>query len=47
MLALDHLIIAANDPEKAAQQFAQKYGVKVIQGGEHHNWGTYNYLSYF
>ncbi|MCM3399043.1 VOC family protein [Oceanobacillus profundus] len=47
MLALDHLIIAANDPEKAAQQFAQKYGIQFIRGGKHHNWGTYNYLSYF
>ncbi|MBP2079835.1 VOC family protein [Oceanobacillus polygoni] len=47
MLALDHLIIAASDPKKTAQQFATKYSVKVIQGGKHHHWGTYNYLAYF
>ncbi|WP_339229886.1 VOC family protein [Oceanobacillus sp. FSL K6-2867] len=47
MLAFDHLIIATNTPENTAQQFAKKYGVKVIQGGKHHNWGTHNYLAYF
>ncbi|GAA0431545.1 hypothetical protein GCM10008983_05150 [Lentibacillus halophilus] len=47
MLALDHIIISAHNPEQAAQEFANKYGITVVQGSEHPNWGTYNYLAYF
>lgn len=47
MLALDHLIITAKDPEKAAKEFGEKHGVKVVEGGKHDNWGTCNYLAYF
>ena len=47
MLALDHLIIAVEYPEKAAKEFAEKHDVKVVEGGKHDNWGTYNYLAYF
>ncbi|MFA1822592.1 VOC family protein [Virgibacillus oceani] len=47
MLALDHLIFAVKDPEKAAMEFAEKHDVKVVEGGKHENWGTYNYLAYF
>lgn len=47
MLALDHLVIAAKDPKKSAEQFGAKHDVSTIQGGKHENWGTYNYLAYF
>lgn len=47
MLALDHLVIAAKDPFKSAEQFAKKYQVKVVQGGKHDMWGTHNALAYF
>lgn len=47
MLALDHLIITAKDPEKAAKEFGAKHDIKVVEGGKHDNWGTYNYVSYF
>ncbi|WP_164671028.1 VOC family protein [Virgibacillus doumboii] len=47
MLALDHIIIAANDPQQAADDFAKKHGVKVLEGGRHESWGTHNYLAYF
>ncbi|SFE35080.1 Glyoxalase-like domain-containing protein [Lentibacillus persicus] len=47
MLALDHIVIAANDPEKAADRFGEKHNITVIEGGQHTNWGTYNYLAYF
>jgi len=47
MLALDHLIITAKDPEKAAKEFAEKHDITVVEGGRHKNWGTYNYLAYF
>ncbi|GGJ90767.1 hypothetical protein GCM10007063_11740 [Lentibacillus kapialis] len=47
MLAIDHIVIAAKDPEKAANTFGRKHDVTVIKGGRHTNWGTYNYLAYF
>lgn len=46
MLAIDHLIIAAQDPKQAADDFQRKHHVKVMQGGKHEKWGTYNYLAY-
>lgn len=47
MLALDHIVIAGNDAETASAQYGNQFTVKAIKGGEHTNWGTYNYLSYF
>ncbi|MEC5424678.1 VOC family protein [Virgibacillus sp. C22-A2] len=47
MLAIDHIIITAKDPEKAAKDFSEKNDVPIVQGGRHENWGTYNYLAYF
>lgn len=47
MFALDHIVIAAKDPELAAKEFCQKHDVIAIPGGKHEDWGTYNYLAYF
>lgn len=47
MLALDHIVFAGNDIEKASTTYSEKYGLKTIRGGEHTNWGTYNYLAHF
>ncbi|MFC4559920.1 VOC family protein [Virgibacillus kekensis] len=47
MLAIDHIVIVAHNPEQAAQKFEDEHSVKVIQGGKHDYWGTYNYLAYF
>lgn len=47
MLEIDHLVIASQNPEEDAQQFADKHGVTVLQGGKHEKWGTYNYLAFF
>lgn len=47
MLALDHIVVAAKDPEQSAKAFAVKHNVQTLQGGKHENWGTYNYLAYF
>lgn len=47
MLALDHIIISAHDPEKSARKFAKKHSIQITKGGEHPDWGTYNYLAYF
>ncbi|HLS07811.1 VOC family protein [Lentibacillus sp.] len=47
MLAIDHIVIAAKNPEKAANDFGKKHGVTITEGGQHANWGTYNYLAYF
>ncbi|SFB04424.1 Glyoxalase-like domain-containing protein [Lentibacillus halodurans] len=47
MLAIDHIVIAAKNPEKAANEFGKEYGLTITEGGQHANWGTYNYLAYF
>lgn len=47
MLALDHIVIGAKNPEQAAKDFSSKYHVEIVPGGEHKNWGTHNYLAYF
>ncbi|HLS06965.1 MAG TPA: VOC family protein [Bacillota bacterium] len=47
MLAIDHVVIAATDPLKSAEQFANKHNLKITQGGKHDFWGTYNVLAYF
>lgn len=47
MLALDHIILAAKDPKQAADAFAKKHNVTVLEGGKHEHWGIHNYLAYF
>ncbi|MCG5104814.1 VOC family protein [Oceanobacillus alkalisoli] len=47
MLAIDHLVVVSEDPEKDAQQFVEQHNVIAIEGGRHEKWGTYNFLSYF
>ncbi|RYG71885.1 VOC family protein [Lentibacillus lipolyticus] len=47
MLALDHIVIAASDPEKAAKDFGKKNDITIAKGGRHVHWGTYNHLAYF
>lgn len=47
VLALDHIVIATHNPKEAARQFSQNHHVKIVAGGEHGSWGTYNYLAYF
>ncbi len=46
MLAFDHLVIVSNSIEQAAMEFGKQYNQLTIQGGNHENWGTYNYLSF-
>lgn len=47
MLALDHIVIAGNNAETASAEYGNQFTIKAIKGGEHADWGTYNYLSYF
>lgn len=47
MLALDHFVIAADNAAIASAQYSSQYSIKAIKGGEHDQWGTYNYLAYF
>lgn len=47
MLAIDHIVIVAHDPEEAAIEFGKEHDITVMEGGKHANWGTYNYLAYF
>ncbi|MDC3413137.1 VOC family protein [Aquibacillus sp. 3ASR75-11] len=46
MLAIDHIVIASNDPEKSAHHFANTYGLSTVSGGNHDSWGTYNHLCF-
>lgn len=47
MLALDHLVISVKDAEKANEYARKHLSIKAIKGGNHEQWGTYNYLAYF
>lgn len=47
MLAIDHIVIAAKDPEQSAHAFGEKHYVTIVEGGKHELWGTYNMLAYF
>ncbi|ASN07114.1 VOC family protein [Virgibacillus necropolis] len=47
MLALDHVVIAANNAEELSAQYGNQFTIKSIKGGQHNEWGTHNYLSYF
>lgn len=47
MLALDHIVIPAANAEKISLEYGNQFSIKTIKGGQHEQWGTYNYLSYF
>ncbi|KGX86579.1 VOC family protein [Pontibacillus litoralis] len=47
MLAFDHVVVLSNNPEQAQQSFAQQYNIIGTKGGEHQEWGTFNYLAFF
>jgi catechol 2,3-dioxygenase-like lactoylglutathione lyase family enzyme len=47
MLELDHIVIATPDMKESISQYGNQFAVKAIKGGEHEDWGTYNYLSFF
>ena len=47
MLAFDHLVVAAYDPEDARKQFTITTQLIGVPGGHHSNWGTHNQLCYF
>lgn len=47
MLALDHIVIGGSNAVVESAAYSRKHTIKVLQGGTHTEWGTYNYLSYF
>ncbi|SES96840.1 Glyoxalase-like domain-containing protein [Oceanobacillus limi] len=47
MLALDHIVLAGENIEESSTKYGRKFAIKAIKGGEHEEWGTYNYLAYF
>lgn len=47
LLALDHIVIAGKNAEDDSLSYNKRFAVKAVKGGEHANWGTYNYLAYF
>jgi len=46
MLSLDHIVFAGRDIQAATKEYGD-IALKSVKGGEHVNWGTYNYLAYF
>lgn len=47
MLSLDHIVFAGRDIEETSNKYSKDYALKTIKGGQHENWGTYNYLAHF
>lgn len=47
MLALDHIIISGKNAEEVSATYGEQFSIKAVRGGEHADWGTYNYLAYF
>lgn len=45
-LSFDHLVWFKHKPENAKQPLSEQ-GIRVVHGGRHESWGTYNTLSYF
>ena len=46
MYKIDHIVHFVDDPKEAIKDLA-KYGLHVVPGGRHEQWGTYNALCYF
>lgn len=47
MLALDHIVFSGTKEESLYENYGQDLSIKAVKGGEHENWGTYNYLAHF
>ncbi|HLR03472.1 MAG TPA: VOC family protein [Virgibacillus sp.] len=47
MLALDHIVINSSNTNDIITHSGMKVAIKAVKGGEHDEWGTYNYLSHF
>lgn len=47
MLELDHIVIATPNMDDYIANYGNQFAIKAIKGGEHADWGTYNFLSFF
>ncbi|HLR55037.1 MAG TPA: VOC family protein [Pseudogracilibacillus sp.] len=47
MLYLDHVIWTGQDIEGISAKYGADFQVKSVKGGEHEDWGTFNYLTFF
>ncbi|MGP4071495.1 VOC family protein [Piscibacillus sp. B03] len=47
MLAFDHLVIYSNDPKRHQEIFSSSHKQVGVQGGQHNDWGTHNYLAFY
>lgn len=47
MLALDHIVFSGTHMHFYNEKNNQDGSIKAVKGGEHENWGTYNYLAHF
>ena len=46
LLGIDHLVIAARDPDAAASAIERDLGIAFTGGGRHDAWGTFNRLAF-
>jgi catechol 2,3-dioxygenase-like lactoylglutathione lyase family enzyme len=44
---LDHVVFAVTSLDAAAATFGRDWGLHVVKGGSHPNWGTHNSLCHF
>lgn len=47
MLRFDHVVYAVADLVDATAAFRERWGLHVVMGGAHPNWGTHNSLCHF
>ncbi|GEL78597.1 VOC family protein [Tenuibacillus multivorans] len=47
MIAFDHLVIFSNDPKRHQEIFTSSHTQVGVPGGQHDDWGTFNYLAFF
>lgn len=47
LLALDHIVINSTNTNDIITHSGMNVAFKAVKGGEHDDWGTYNYLSHF
>jgi len=47
VLALDHIVYTSEEIGFPHEKFSLENQIKAVKGGEHEDWGTYNYLAHF
>jgi len=46
LLGIDHLVVAVESVDGAAEELERELGLAFTGGGRHEAWGTYNRLAF-